>query len=300
MKYETGLSIVIMVLIGIGVPSHNVTFSIDSIPLALKSPLVAENQNNVTLLVDGVHVFFIGDDVWAKTDEYFPGLTDNDTVLTLMHKYNNELLFITRTPRSEYVTIVAMNESIYVEFIIQCTFEHNVITKVQKIEELTSSTYNDSLKDALSTIMIENATRNLNVTSWEQYTSTINQPVKAYLWSYAYTGNSLYFEDNPSYSLYSSPNADALLDQLHWEIITIGNITQRIPTGPPDVNMWEYDEIEVLLVFSVDKDGNLIEILSEVLPIDGTDDTYDSLIIIVFGIGATSLIALIAVFYRRR
>lgn len=254
--------------------------------------------NNVTLNVDDSDILFIGDDVWQRVEQYFPGLTDNETVVDLMQHHEDELLFIVPCPRRDYITVVGMNESFYIELLIECMYENNVIVQVTSLEVMSSNDYLDPLKTALSTAMDENATRGLNVTAWDRCGHAGSSPLRAHLWSHTYTGGSLTFGDSLHGVLWSSPDASNLLQEIHWEIVTEANITHSVSHEESDPSTWEHDEIPTQIAMSITLDGELIQVLHEVFPIAaGSDFT----IYLLGGLICTAaIVAIIAVVWHRK
>jgi hypothetical protein len=254
--------------------------------------------NSVTLNVDNSDILFVGYDVWQRAEQY-SGLMDNETVIDLMQHYEDELLFVMPCPGRDYITVVGMNESFYVEMLIECMYDNNAVVQVTSLEAMSGSNYIDSLKIALSTAMDENTTRGLNVTAWDRCGHAGSSPLRAHLWSYTYTGGSLTFGDSPHrVVLWSSPDASDLLQEVHWEIVTEANITHSVSHEEPDPSTWEHDEIPTQMVMSITQDGELIQVLHEVFPIAAD---YDLTIYLLGGlIGTAAIVAIVAVVWHRK
>jgi len=255
--------------------------------------------NNVTLNVDNSDILFIGDNVWQEVEQYSPGLMDNETVVDLMQHHEDELLFIMPCPRMDYITVVGMNESFYIEMLIECMYEDNAIVQVTSLEVMSSSDYIDSLKTALSTAMDENATRGLNMTAWDRCGHAGSSPLRAHLWSYTYTGGSLTFGDSPHrVVLWSSPDASDLLQEVHWEIVTEANITHSVSHEEQDPSTWEHDEIPTQIIMSITLDGELIQVLHEAFLIAAD---YNLTIYVLGGlIGTAAIVAIVAIVWHRK
>jgi hypothetical protein len=255
--------------------------------------------NNVTLNVDNSDILFIGYDVWQRIEQYSSGLMDNETVVDLMQHHEDELLFIMPCPRRDYISVVGMNESFYIELLIKCMYEDNVIVQVTSLEVMSGSDYIDSLKTALSTAMDENATRGLNMTAWDRCGHAGSSPLRAHLWSYTYTGGSLTFGSSPHrVVLWSSPDASDLLQEMHWEIVTEANISQVVSREEPDPSTWEHGEIPTQIVMSITLDGELIQVLHEALFIAAD---YDLTIYLLGGlIGTAAIVVIVAVVWHHK
>ncbi len=232
----------------------------------------SSQTNNVTMIVDDEMVLFLGDDVWQTINQnsYYSGLLDNGTVVGLLEQYERELLFITRTPWNDYVIIVGMNETFFVEMIIECTFNYTHIESVDNIYVIAGGEYILSLRTALSTAMSANDTLNLEMIAWDR-SQEARSPLRAYLWSYAYTNHSiLSIEENPHVTHWSNSNASEMLYDTHWEIITTTNIARLVAN--PNEDKWDVEMFPSMTDIFVSLDGELIQILSELEPVERSLD----------------------------
>ncbi len=283
-------------------------------------PAEGSPPHNVTLTVEDHEVLFLGLDVWGHAETYSPHLLSNQTASELMGQYNQSLLFLQHTevqeeqeangtttyPFTRFDAFVAMNESCFTQALFSSHYGPNSTDNwphpdiVDSMQVFSGIQYVDTLKTALSCVIRENLTRNLNVISWEEPVRENWPPVFVLLWSSNYTGHSFWFSDSPlSAVLWRHSDADSMLARLHWELRTEATYRLWMMKNNRPIEYAWYD-LTITTVFSVAFDGNLIQMQRQVLIGEGDPSSQDYLSMLILGTGVAVGIVALVVFYKRR
>ncbi|TFG07611.1 hypothetical protein EU538_08530 [Candidatus Thorarchaeota archaeon] len=266
-------------------------------------PAEDSSPHNVTLTVEDHEVLLLGQDVWGHAETYSPHLLSNQTACELMGQYNQSLLFLQHTevqeeqevngtttyPLTRFDAFVAMNESCFMQAMFSSHYAPNSTDNwphpdiVDSMHVFSGMQYVNTLRTALSSVIQENLTRDLNIISWKEPFEGDWPPVFCYLWSSNYTGYSFRFSDSGfGWVAWRHSNAERLLASLHWEIITV-TLPYRLTT-----------------VLSVSSDGTLIQIQKEAIFSNGSHPRDDSSILILGAVITVGMIALVILYKRRR
>jgi hypothetical protein len=226
------------------------------------------HKSNFTLNVGGDDVLIIRTDVEYFIETRFPGLYDNGSVQSFVERNRDCLTYVRRTPAmtsEEAILLTACNKTYFSELLVKCTFnETNDIADILSASVISRGGPIDSLRSCLGSVMEKNQTMDLRVTSWTSPFDGEMAPVVGYLWSYNYTGASLWFGD--AYDvIWSHNHADSMLTDLHWEIATRRYVEQVVSFLP-----FKTVTRTAELVLSVTPSGEVIQVRTgSPPPLDG-------------------------------
>ncbi|MHA1881455.1 MAG: hypothetical protein ACTSUO_00215 [Candidatus Thorarchaeota archaeon] len=261
-------------------------------PECSANPCLSDNglsfeRHNVTLDIGDSQILFIGQDLSTQISDYFPQLLNNQSAIDIIRTYNETLMFIYRCPDSGHVALVGLNETHYVELLLTMTYTQGALGDITGIEIYCGESYLEQMKTAWLGVIAANESRNFNITS----------EFIPYLWSYDHTGTA--FDSRTTSIIWSDNELTNLLYTLHWEFHSTAYL--RVTVDPSsDPSSWYYEHMSVPVVLSVTSDGRLIQLLASVITLAIPPPNDNTTIIIVLGVGVVSLVALIAIFYRRR
>ncbi len=273
--------------------------------------------HNVTLNIGGQDVFFLGQDLNEMVAQYTPAILENATVLNVLKNYRDILLFMyskacySGPVKYRYDLFVGLNESYYVEVMIKSYSQPNNVTNVISIDVyrvLNGSEYLENMKSAWASVVAQNETLGLNISS-PQSPDMITWVPGTFLPILCSSNFSLYLNDTGSCNSdfmvsYQDDESLSKLHELHWEFLCTAWVAwTAMPSSDPA--SWHTSWYLDLAIVSVATDGTIIQMLLHALTLDvpsSPPDTlagYIPLIIVSGGVGIIAVVAIVSLRRRR-
>lgn len=247
--------------------------------------------HNVTVSIDGHDLLFVGDDLNERINSV-PEVLENESARQEIEKHADSFLFLDKGPWSKYVILVGLNETHYVEILLEFSQQGADLGALQSFEVIADMQLYNSLMAALHELVILNSTMRLNLSS---------SCFTPYLWSYNYTADSFAIPlGSLGTIIWQHGDHENLLSQYHWEIVAWMHTEciTYMPDGDPE--HWESGLVWLMATLSFTLDGELIQIRRMAPPPAGSSGALSIYLCYILGLGAAGCIVVIVLFWRRR
>ncbi len=255
--------------------------------------------HNVTLTIGEHDVLFIGYDLNQRIETHAPSVLENDTAVGILNEYRDLLLFMHKdTCEGRYVAFVGLNESCYVEVLVECgdyAPPDYDLGPVLNVEVFSGPEYLESMKTAWLSVLAHNETIPLNITTGLGAAPTVW--FIPFLWSYDYTGCSFagcgFFKD------YQDEENLQRLHELHWEFYCV---SWRTYIALPSPTVEERFTCITPTVVSVTTDGVILQKLAYMITAGATSSggSVDYLAVTLVAGAGVATVMIVSLLVRRR